>query len=153
MKQIFKMVALALVIVLGGSLRNTLSAQDYSDQNREVSYQTFYDELSPYGQWVDYPGQGYVWVPDAGNDFRPYSTNGHWVWTDNYEWMWVSDYDWGWAPFHYGRWEQDDYYGWFWVPGYEWSPAWVAWRDGGDYYGWAPLRPGINISINFNIGK
>ena len=86
MKQIFKMVALALVIVLGGSLRNTLSAQDYSDQNREVSYQTFYDELSPYGQWVDYPGQGYVWVPDAGNDFRPYSTNGHWVWTDNYEW-------------------------------------------------------------------
>ena len=153
MKQIFKMVALALVIVLGGSLRNTLSAQDYSDQNREVSYQTFYDELSPYGQWVDYPGQGYVWVPDAGNDFRPYSTNGHWVWTDNYEWMWVSDYDWGWAPFHYGRWEQDDYYGWFWVPGYEWSPAWVAWRDGGDYYGWAPLRPGINISINFNIGS
>ena len=38
------------------------------------------------------------------------------------------------------------------MPGYEWSPAWVAWRDGGDYYGWAPLRPGINISINFNIG-
>jgi hypothetical protein len=39
-----------------------------------------------------------------------------------------------------------------WVPGYEWSPAWVAWRDGGDYYGWAPLRPGINISIGFNLG-
>lgn len=153
MKRIFKMAALALVIVLGSSLRNTASAQ-YSgyDENRDVSYQNFYDELSPYGQWVDYPGQGYVWVPDAGDDFRPYNTNGHWVWTDNYEWMWVSDYDWGWAPFHYGRWEEDDYYGWFWVPGYEWSPAWVAWRDGGDYYGWAPLRPGINININFNIG-
>ena len=153
MKRILKIAALALVMVLGSSLRNTASAQ-YSgyNENRDVSYQNFYDELSPYGQWVDYPGQGYVWVPDAGDNFRPYSTNGHWVWTDNYEWMWVSDYDWGWAPFHYGRWEEDDYYGWYWVPGYEWSPAWVAWRDGGDYYGWAPLRPGINININYNIG-
>lgn len=155
MKRVLKTSALALIIVLCSSLPNPASAQyddDYYDDDRDVSYQTFYDELSPHGRWVDYPGQGYVWVPDAGPDFRPYSTNGHWVWTDNYEWMWVSDYDWGWAPFHYGRWDNDPYYGWYWVPGYEWSPAWVAWRDGGDYYGWAPIRPGINISINFNIG-
>ncbi|MEO6613014.1 MAG: DUF6600 domain-containing protein [Chitinophagaceae bacterium] len=167
MKRIFQLAALALVMVLGSSLRNTAAAQypdqgydqgyDQGDdqgygQDRDVSYQTFYDQLSPYGQWVDYPNLGYVWVPDAGSDFRPYSTNGHWVWTDNYEWMWVSDYDWGWAPFHYGRWDNDPSYGWYWVPGYEWSPAWVAWRDGGDYYGWAPIRPGISISINFNIG-
>ncbi|HNR18000.1 MAG TPA: hypothetical protein PKG90_15135 [Chitinophagaceae bacterium] len=156
MKSIMKITALALVLVLGSSLRNTVSAQyddnDYDD-GREVSYQTFYDELSPHGRWIDYPGHGYVWVPDAGPDFRPYSTNGHWVWTEDAEWMWVSDYDWGWAPFHYGRWDQDPYYGWYWVPGYEWSPAWVAWRDGGDYYGWAPIRPGINISVNFNIGS
>lgn len=151
MKRILKITALALVIVLSSSLPNKISAQNY-DNRADVSYQTFYDELSPHGQWVDYPNHGYVWVPDAGPDFRPYSTNGHWVWTDDYEWMWVSDYDWGWGPFHYGRWEEDNNYGWFWVPGYEWSPAWVAWRDGGDYYGWAPLRPGINISINFNIG-
>lgn len=126
--------------------------QQYYGNDRDVSYQTFYDELSPYGEWIDFPGHGYVWVPDANEDFQPYSTNGHWVWTDDYEWMWVSDYDWGWAPFHYGRWDNDPYYGWYWVPGYEWSPAWVAWRDGGDYYGWAPIRPGINISVNFNIG-
>lgn len=155
MKRFLKIAAFAMVLMLGSSLRNTVSAQydddDYG-QNREVSYQDFYDELSPHGRWVDYPGTGYVWVPDAGEDFRPYSTNGHWVWTEDYEWMWVSDYDWGWAPFHYGRWDNDPYYGWYWVPGYEWSPAWVAWRDGGDYYGWAPIRPGINISINFNIG-
>ncbi|MEQ1678710.1 MAG: DUF6600 domain-containing protein, partial [Chitinophagaceae bacterium] len=151
MKRILKVSAFALLLVLGSSLRNTASAQQY-DNDRDVSYQTFYDELSPHGQWVDYPNYGYVWVPDAGPDFRPYSTNGHWVWTEDYEWMWVSDYDWGWAPFHYGRWEEDNDYGWFWVPGYEWSPAWVAWRDGGDYYGWAPIRPGINISVNFNIG-
>ncbi len=155
MKRVLKTSALALIIVLCSSLPNPASAQyddEYYDDDRDVSYQTFYDELSPHGRWVDYPGQGYVWIPDAGPDFRPYSTNGHWVWTDNYEWMWVSDYDWGWAPFHYGRWDNDPYYGWYWVPGYEWSPAWVAWRDGGDYYGWAPIRPGISISINFNIG-
>jgi hypothetical protein len=164
MKRILKITAFAFVLLLSSSLRNTISAQYndngnggyYGDDNygsdREVSYQTFYDELSPHGRWIEYPGQGYVWVPDAGDDFRPYSTNGHWVYSDDYEWMWVSDYDWGWAPFHYGRWDYDSYYGWYWVPGYEWSPAWVAWRDGGDYYGWAPLRPGINISVNFNIG-
>jgi hypothetical protein len=155
MKRIMKTAVLAFILVLGSSLRNNARAQyngnDYGG-NGDVSYQTFYDQLSPYGQWIDYPGYGYVWVPDVDADFRPYDTNGHWVYTDDYEWMWVSDYDWGWAPFHYGRWEEDTDYGWFWVPGYEWSPAWVAWRDGGDYYGWAPLRPGINIGINFNLG-
>jgi len=160
MKRVMKMSVLAWLLALGSAFTYTASAQydrDYDDddygQQGEVSYQTFYDELSPHGRWMDYPGHGYVWIPDAGPDFRPYSTNGHWVWTEDYEWMWVSDYDWGWAPFHYGRWDHDPYYGWFWVPGYEWSPAWVAWRDGGDYYGWAPLRPGISISINFNIGS
>lgn len=142
---------MALSIMLFSSLRNTASAQPGAGTG--ISYQTFYDELDPYGQWMDYPDYGYVWIPDAGPDFRPYSTDGHWVWSDDYEWMWVSDYDWGWAPFHYGRWLYDSYYGWMWVPGYEWSPAWVAWRDGGDYYGWAPLRPGINIGINFSIGS
>ena len=77
-------------------------------------------------------------------DFRPYNTGGHWVWTDEYGWMWASEYAWGWAPFHYGRWVFDDYYGWMWVPGYEWSPAWVEWRTGGDYFGWAPLGPGVS---------
>jgi hypothetical protein len=151
MKRILKVAALALVIMLGSAWRNDAAAQPSADD--EVSYQTFYDELSPHGRWVDYPQHGYVWVPDVDPDFRPYSTNGHWVYTDDYEWMWVSDYDWGWAPFHYGRWDHDPYYGWYWVPGYEWSPAWVAWRDGGDYYGWAPIRPGISISINFSIGS
>src|SRR6185503_4673647 len=149
MKRILQISALALLIMLGGSWRNNAAAQVDVD----ISYQTFYDELSPYGEWVEYPDYGYVWVPEESDDFRPYETNGHWVWSDDYEWMWVSDYDWGWAPFHYGRWFQDPYYGWMWVPGYEWSPAWVAWRDGGDYYGWAPLRPGINISIGFSIGS
>ena len=113
-----------------------------------INFQTFYDELSPYGDWIDYPEYGYTWRPRLGSDFRPYSTNGNWVYADE-SWMWNSGYDWGWAPFHYGRWFQDPYYGWMWVPGYDWSPAWVSWRGGGDYYGWAPIRPGISISIGF----
>ena len=75
-----------------------------------VSFQTFYDELSPYGTWVDDPDYGDVWVPDAEEGFKPYATRGHWVVTD-YGNTWVSDYEWGWAPFHYGRWRYDDYYG------------------------------------------
>jgi len=138
-------------LVLAGALKNKAAAQPGAGV--EVTYQDFYDDLSPYGQWIDYPDQGYVWVPNEGPDFRPYDTKGHWVWSDDYEWMWVSDYSWGWAPFHYGRWLEDPYYGWMWVPGYEWAPAWVAWRDGGDYYGWAPLRPGINISVGFSFGS
>jgi hypothetical protein len=109
----------------------------------EVSYQSFYDELSPYGSWIDYPGYGYVWLPNVGPDFKPYSSNGHWVFTDA-GWTWASDYDWGWATFHYGRWFFDNTYGWMWIPGYEWAPAWVSWRKSPDYYGWAPLGPGVS---------
>ena len=90
-------------------------------QGASVNFQVFYDDLSPYGQWIDYRGYGYAWVPSAGPDFIPYSTGGHWVWTD-YGWTWVSDYDWGWAPFHYGRWDYDNYYGWVWIPDNEWGP-------------------------------
>ncbi|HEX7366472.1 MAG TPA: DUF6600 domain-containing protein [Pelobium sp.] len=115
-----------------------------------ISLQVFYDELSYYGDWINNPDYGYVWRPNVGSDFRPYYTNGHWVMTE-YGNTWVSDYDWGWAPFHYGRWFYDDYDGWIWAPDTEWGPAWVTWRTGGGYYGWAPLAP--RISINIHIGR
>jgi len=111
-----------------------------------VSYQSFYDDLAPYGNWINYPGYGYVWMPDAGPDFMPYSTNGNWVYTDA-GWTWASDYNWGWAPFHYGRWFYEGGYGWMWVPGNEWAPAWVSWRGGNDYYGWAPLGPNVTVDV------
>ena len=122
--------------------------QEASAQQVSVSFQLFYDELSPYGMWVDYPNYGYVWIPDGDPGFSPYATAGHWVFTDD-GWTWVSDYPWGWAASHYGRWDYDDVYGWFWVPDNEWGPAWVSWRRSPGYYGWAPLRPGISISIAF----
>ncbi len=105
-----------------------------------VTYQSFYTELSPYGQWVYTAEYGNVWVPSAGADFQPYGSSGHWVLTE-FGWTWVSDYNWGWAPFHYGRWEFDGLMGWYWIPGYEWAPAWVSWRSSPGYYGWCPLGP------------
>ncbi len=121
---------------------NQVKSQQYS-----VSFQVFYDQLSPYGQWVDYPNYGYVWIPDAGPDFVPYASDGYWVNTD-YGWTWVSDYEWGWAPFHYGRWDYSDYYGWLWVPDNEWGPSWVTWRRAEGYYGWTPMAPGVSIEIS-----
>ena len=144
MKTIFKQTGFLLALALWPMLL----PQTVAAQQNEVSMQVFYDELSPYGEWVDYPQYGYVWIPDAGADFVPYSTRGQWIYTD-YGWTWMSDYEWGWAPFHYGRWDYDTYYGWLWVPDYDWGPSWVTWRRAGGYYGWQPMRPGININYSF----
>lgn len=114
-----------------------------------INFQVFYDDLSPYGFWVNNPDYGYVWVPEVSDAFIPYGTNGYWAFT-NMGWTWVSNYSWGWAPFHYGRWFYDPYYGWIWVPGYEWGPGWVTWRVSQGYYGWAPIGPGISISFAYS---
>jgi len=128
-----------------------MSPQKASAQIPGITFQTFYDQLSPYGAWVNDPQYGYVWVPDEAPGFFPYGTRGHWVLTD-YGWTWVSEYPWGWAPFHYGRWNYDSYYGWLWIPGTQWAPAWVTWRRSNDYFGWAPLGPGISIQASFDRG-
>ena len=111
--------------------------------NAAPNYIVFYDDLSPYGIWVDYPNYGYVWMPKVSRGFAPYCSGGHWVYTE-YGWTWFSTYSWGWAPFHYGRWFFDDSYGWLWVPGNEWAPAWVVWGYYDNYYGWAPVGPGVH---------
>ncbi|MFT4062377.1 MAG: hypothetical protein QM642_08485 [Edaphocola sp.] len=130
-------------------------ADQYDDQYADYGdYQQFYDDLAPYGQWLSDPQYGYVWVPNVAPGFRPYYSAGRWVMTQ-YGNTWVSDYPWGWAVFHYGRWAYSDFYGWIWIPGRTWGPAWVNWRQGGGYCGWAPLGPGISIGMsfgnNFNI--
>jgi|GEM_PF-2947111 len=148
MKTITKMLFFGLLASLAVSLVRIPPAA--AQPGPPISFRTFYDALSPYGQWVTHPAYGSVWVPDAGPGFQPYGTGGYWVMTE-YGNTWVSDYEWGWAPFHYGRWFYDDYYGWSWLPGHEWGPAWVAWRSGGGYYGWAPLGPGVDIRVNIAI--
>ncbi len=136
MKKIILLFSLPLLLLT--ALQHTANAQT----DVTVSYQAFYDELSPYGQWINDPEYGYVWIPNENDDFRPYFSGGHWAMTE-YGNTWVSDYSWGWACFHYGRWVYNDYYGWIWIPGYEWGPGWVAWRWGDGFCGWAPLYPGF----------
>ncbi|WP_317046642.1 DUF6600 domain-containing protein [Mucilaginibacter gotjawali] len=97
---------------------------------------------------MNYPDYGYVWQPNTDADFKPYATNGNWVYSD-YGWTWSSDYSWGWAPFHYGRWFYDNSYGWLWMPGHDWAPAWVTWSQSGDYYGWAPVPPRVELNNNW----
>ncbi len=104
----------------------------------------FQAALEPYGHWERHGRFGEVWVPDdLPPGWRPY-TYGHWVYTEDWGWYWVSDEDeadWGWVTYHYGRWARDRDIGWFWVPGDEWGPAWVDWRRGDQFVGWAPLPP------------
>ncbi|HXS36119.1 MAG TPA: DUF6600 domain-containing protein [Flavipsychrobacter sp.] len=142
-KEILKLVVLSVSIFISMPTQK-VQAQPSTD----VSIQDFYDNLAPYGQWVDDQEYGYVFVPNVEQDFRPYYTDGYWAMTE-YGNTWVSSYPWGWACFHYGRWTYDNYYGWVWIPGTEWGPAWVDWRNGGGYYGWAPLGPGFDISVGF----
>ena len=132
----------------------------------DVSVDYFYDNLSG-GNWIDVEGYGYGWQPDlAVNDqnWRPYA-DGYWAYTDD-GWTWISYEDFGWATYHYGRWANLSDYGWVWFPGedLDWGPAWVSWRTGGDYVGWAPLPPrgpgvvyegrpiGPQVDIEFDIG-
>ena len=135
-------------------------------RGQEVSVDYFYDNLSG-GNWIDVEGYGYGWQPDlAVNDqnWRPYA-DGYWAYTDD-GWTWISYEDFGWATYHYGRWANLSDYGWVWFPGedLDWGPAWVSWRTGGDYVGWAPLPPrgpgvvyagrpiGPQVDIEFDIG-
>jgi hypothetical protein len=142
-----KMFAIGMITLTGISVSNSTLAQPGFRAN--VSFGTFYNELRPYGRWVNMPRYGQVWIYKDAN-FRPYQTNGYWEDTD-LGWAWQSAYPWGWAPFHYGRWEFEPAYGWFWIPGYQYAPAWVAWSQADDYYGWAPL--GFGVDINISIGK
>jgi len=105
-----------------------------------VSFNLFFNNLQPYGTWINVPSYGQVWYPSSvGVGWQPYS-RGHWVWTAQ-GWMWISSEPWGWATYHYGRWVYAEDYGWVWVPGAVWAPAWVSWYVGPSYVGWAPLPP------------
>jgi hypothetical protein len=98
-----------------------------------------YDYLSEYGEWVNTPEYGMVWMPYVIEDWRPFF-HGHWSWTYD-GWAWISYEPFGWLVFHYGYWYYDPYYGWFWEPGRIWSPARVEWYTYGNYCAWAPLPP------------
>jgi hypothetical protein len=132
-------------------------------ESQDFSVEFFYNNLNG-GSWIEVGNYGYCWQPDAAvsdTGWRPYS-DGYWAYTDD-GWTWISYEDFGWATYHYGRWVRLADYGWIWVPGYEWGPAWVSWRTGGNYIGWAPLPPETefvytsrpltgHLDIEFDIG-
>ena len=132
----------------------------------DITIDFIYNNLSG-GNWIDVEGYGYGWQPDIAvtdPNWRPYS-EGYWAYTD-YGWTWISYEDFGWATYHYGRWANLADYGWMWFPGtdLDWGPAWVSWRTGGDYIGWAPLPPrgpeivyegqpiGASVDVEYDIG-
>lgn len=172
--------ALGLALVLTGCIYVQQSPQGYSnnppapqpayqpdasppppDTSDQDQYQppppdvvTVYDnDLSPYGTWVDVEGYGRCWSPSGRPDnWQPY-TIGHWEYCD-YGWTWVSEEDesqWGAVTYHYGRWYLSPSQGWVWIPGVTWAPAWVAWREGGGYCGWAPLPPQAGFGPQVNV--
>jgi hypothetical protein len=150
--------AMAIVVLALAGVRPVEARTD-------VSIDFFYDSLGSGGNWVEVGDYGYCWQPTVAvsTGWRPYA-DGYWAYTD-LGWTWVSYEDFGWATYHYGRWVRLRDRGWFWVPGREWGPAWVSWRTGGDYVGWAPLpsRGGgelvyesgpitARVDIDFDIG-
>jgi len=126
----------------------------------DITFQDFYDALSPDGDWVELDDYGYCWRPFVDDHWRPY-TDGQWVYTEA-GYTWFSNEPWGWAVYHYGRWTKVTNWGWVWVPGYEWGPAWVSWRTNDDYIGWAALPPeavweasagfGVFVDVDYGIG-
>jgi hypothetical protein len=121
----------------------------YSHAARPAARVSFYEVLSPYGEWFVLQPYGPVWRPHrhvVGVGFTPYVTGGRWVYTEH-GWIFETDWAWGWAPFHYGRWLYLGVgEGWVWVPDTVWGPAWVEWRYGPGYVGWVPLPP-PNVTV------
>ncbi|MEO8513244.1 MAG: DUF6600 domain-containing protein [Ignavibacteria bacterium] len=132
-----------------------------------VSFQSFYDVLSPMGEWIqitkedidddlsDGDGEGissftsglseeeflFIWKPSVETNWKPY-VNGKWEYSDH-GWLWVTSDKWGNSTYNYGRWWNSPKYGWVWLPGYTWAPAWVKWKVTNDdkYVGWVALSP------------
>jgi len=133
-------VAARAQVSVGVNVNLDLNAYDTSAPGDPVaSVDVFYDQLSPYGVWVDDPDIGRVFIPQE-DAYVPY-TVGHWEYT-RLGFVWVSSERFGWATSHYGRWAYSNPYGrWVWLPDTEWGPAWVEWRQTSTDFGWAPLPP------------
>ncbi|MBI4705851.1 MAG: hypothetical protein HY744_32565 [Deltaproteobacteria bacterium] len=104
----------------------------------------FRGALAPYGTWTQDGTYGTVWVPNVGEGFAPYLSDGQWALAPGGAWKWLSRYPWGNIPFHYGRWIWLGERRWAWVPDTEFAPAWVLWRvpkQGHGFIGWAPMPP------------
>jgi Family of unknown function (DUF6600) len=142
MRRRLALVALALIVAATSGCAAMWQSEEatpaYAGDDSDAGY--YYDDLAPYGTWMNVASYGWVWCPlDTPVGWSPY-TVGYWLYSDD-GWFWVSEDPWGATPYHYGRWAYDYSNGWFWVPGDVWAPAWVAWRCSDHWVGWAPLPP------------
>jgi hypothetical protein len=150
MRRRFRFLAAVVVAALAAAGCAAYLADSTPAARVAVDLASFHDALAPYGDWLWVEPWGRVWTPwDVGPGWRPY-THGRWVYTVH-GWTWASYWPWGWAPFHYGRWTFHPRHGWLWVPGTVWGPAWVAWRHGTGWIGWAPLPPGARWEVGFGL--
>ncbi len=145
------MVNFLMAGLAGGLVLNASSVRADLEVSAGVSIHAVADfdaPLAPQGAWVEVGSYGRCWRPAGiAVGWRPYAY-GRWVWTDC-GWYWESDEPWAWACYHYGWWVYDPVFFWVWVPGIEWGPAWVSWRVGGGYIGWAPLPPrGVRVAVS-----
>lgn len=142
MKSVRAILAVLLLVIVASVFSTSARAE------ADVSFGFFYSSLEPYGAWHASARYGQVWQPAVyAPGWNPYY-DGHWLYTD-VGWTWVSDYRWGAIPYHYGTWVADPVLGWVWVPGYTWAPAWVTFRTGPDYIGWAPVSPRFALGVSF----
>ena len=132
-----------MIVLLGSLSLGSFSAMadvEVSATVRVYSTADFDVPLRSHGAWIEVGRHGRCWRPaQVAVSWKPYSV-GQWVWTEC-GWYWQSDEPWAWACYHYGSWVYDSAHGWVWVPGTEWAPAWVSWRVGSGYIGWAPSVP------------
>ena len=78
-----------------------------------------WSDLDANGTWYDVPGQGPVWQPQIAADdsgFDPYG-DGEWVAYPGAGYLWASAYPWGWTPYRCGTWSFFGGFGWGWAPG------------------------------------
>ena len=140
MKTFLKSLTIGIVGTIGVGVFSSKADLEVVGSVRIGAKADFYEPLAAHGAWIEVGHCGRCWHPArVAVEWQPYSY-GHWVWTDC-GWFWESDEPWGWACYHYGSWVYDPVYSWVWVPDIEWAPAWVSWRVGGGYIGWAPLPP------------
>ena len=129
---------LAITPVIGSNVAPQLGQARAQPQQEPIDFRA---ALEGYGQWVQHPRWGEVWIPEqVGPDWQPYRL-GRWVYTDEWGWYWDSAEDFGWVTYHYGRWVFDRSFGYVWIPNDVWGPAWVNWRQGDDVVGWSALPP------------
>jgi hypothetical protein len=147
--------SVAWIVMHGGSGMTLHAASAANTGNirglgAEADFGEFSAALAPYGRWLEVTGYGTCWSPDVEPHWAPY-TEGYWAYTDA-GWTWVSREPFGSIVFHYGRWLMTSE-GWCWVPGQDWGPAWVSWRTGDKYVGWAPLPPEVPWNAKRGVGS